>query len=127
MFNAFNTPFQMPDMNAGTDTDQQSAPGFPFPMQGFSPWQINVWMLPFSQMMQMMQMLQMMQQWMFSMGMNAMNAANARQKDASIPGLNLPGLDLQKLLQMEASPKALEGLQKVLDMVFDAYTGQKQA
>ncbi len=57
----------------------------------------------------------------------AVNAANARQKDASIPGLNMPGLDLQKLLQMEASPKALEGLQKDLDMVFDAYTGQKQA
>lgn len=104
-------------MDAGTDTDQQSAPGFPFPMQGLSPWQMNFWMLPFSQMMQMMQ------QWMLSLGMNAMNA---RQKDASIPGLNLPGLDLQKLLQMEASPKALEGLQKVLDMVFDAYTGQKE-
>lgn len=77
------------------------------------------------QMMQQMfsQNTQMMQQWMLSLGMNAMNA---QQKGASIPGLNLPGLDLQKLLQMEASPTALEGLQKVLDMVFDAYTGQKE-
>lgn len=123
MLNGFTMPFQMPNMDADTDASRQNAFGFPFPMQGFSPWQMNFWMLPFSQMMQMMQMLQMMQQWMLSLGMNAMNA---QQKGASIPGLNLPGLDLQKLLQMEASPKALEGLQKVLDMVFDAYTGHKE-
>jgi len=119
-FGAF--PFQMPNMNQGSDDSQPNV--FSFPMQGFNPQQMNLWMLPFAQMLQMLQMAQLLQQWMLSMGMNAMNAQ--QQKGASIPGLNLPGLDLQKLLQMEASPKTLDGLQKVLDMVFDAYTRQQE-
>ena len=52
-------------------------------------------------------------------GMDRGNGDKAdRQSVFSLLGVDLPNWALQKLLQLDASPKTLEKLQKVLDLVF---------
>ena len=47
---------------------------------------------------------------------------NDQQDGFSFGGFKLSPSDLQKLLQMNVSPKSLETLQKFLDTIFDAYS-----
>lgn len=84
-------------------------------------------MMMFAQQMVGMQM-QVMQQLMEQMQQGiAQGQAGAQQAQPQAgPGMQLPFnlsvADLQKLLQLDASPKTLSLLQKALDFVFDAYT-----
>lgn len=81
---------------------------------------------PFISLMQMqlsmqMQMITQMQQVLSQM---QQGGAAPQPGSAQLP-FNMSIADLQKLLQIDASPKTLDVLQQVLDFIFDAYTKQQ--
>lgn len=57
--------------------------------------------------------------------LSQLQQGDATQQDGAtqLP-FNMSMMDLQKLLQIDASPKALDMLQQALDFVFDAYEKQ---
>jgi len=116
MFPNFKMPFGF--MNGGAQqNNQQNTIPFPFPFQ--MPFmnqqpQENAQQNPFP--------------FPFPFQMPFMN----QQQDGGwqktmFPNFNLQNLDLSKLLSMEASPKTMEMLQKVMDFIFDLYNKQCEA
>lgn len=108
----FMMPFPfMPNMNKNGEGEQKNACPFPFFGMPF-PFMPNMNKSgedgepndPVSML------FNMVQQWI----------SNSQAQGAG-PGSELPGQILQKLLQMEASPKNLERLQKVLDYLYGMY------
>lgn len=104
---------QPADANQGNEA---AAPGMPLmlpvpaPVIGIMQMQINMQM----------QFLSHMQAYL-----SQLQQGDATQQDGvtQLP-FNMSMMDLQKLLQIDASPKALDMLQQALDFVFDAYEKQ---
>lgn len=123
-------PFQMPQMPFQMNGMQMPFNFFPMmpnqqadSTQNQNPFAFLNNMMPQKNGMNLMQMLfpiYFMMQSMMPLFMN--NGQNqAGQNTIQMQGMNIPVELFQKALQVSASPKALEMLQKVLDTLFDAY------
>ena len=137
------TAFGSEDSAATDATTAGQLGSFPSPFPGFAGMQgaplpaaslmqlvlyPQMQMMLFAQQMAGMQ-LQMVQQLAGQMQQACAQASGADQTKAQASAgmqlpFNLSVADLQKLLQIDASPKTLSMLQKVLDLVFDAYEKQ---
>lgn len=83
----------------------------PFPLIGLMQMQLSMQMQMIAQMQQFLSQVQQL-------------GASSQQGGIQLP-FNMSVDDLQRLLQLEASPKAMNILQQTLDFVFDAYSNQQ--
>ena len=116
----FSNMFCNPFMNACNQTpppmqNMQAMPQFD-PMQSMA----SMMMMPFM-------MMNMFMQSMNAFAANAAKQADSKQKNTmNFGGIQISPDDLHKLLSMDVSPESLNVLQKVLDLLFSAYTKPKE-